>query len=266
MRYNPQKHRRERTGNRSRFDHAVAERAQRATPRLPAVKPVLIVIVAVCVLVLVGVAWYNGPAWRVSDMKVLNNEGVPLEQIVGASGLQGEHYQFVNLSEAAARIDELPGVEAAEVTCKWLWQTSCQIVVQPAKPLAMWQSPNGNVWTDFEGKVQRAPEQLAARIFIKVEDGEPPLIGVPLDPAMLRALVEMSTAQATPRRVLYSQQYGLMLDTDRGARIRLGVSEREGAMTAKMQLAQVLAGQLGAQGVLPSVIDVRFEQAPYYIK
>ena len=265
MRYNPQKNRR--SSNRTRFDVATAERAQRAVVRVPVIKPALVAVLALAILAMLGVAWYNGPAWRVSEISVTNNEGIPMEQIIGASGLQNEHYQFVNLTEAAQRIDDLPGVDAAQVTCMWRWTaTTCQIAVQPAQPLAIWTSTRGNVWTDFEGKVQRAPDQLAARLSIRVEDGEAPLIGVPLDAPMLTALTDLSTVQPAVRKLLYSQEFGLMYDDERGARIRLGAGLHEGEILDKMRMAQILTTQLTQQGVQARIIDVRHPAAPYYIK
>jgi cell division septal protein FtsQ len=266
MRYNPQKHRRKQ--RHSRLHIAAAERAERTAQRLPTVRPALIGMLAIAVFALIAVAWFNGPAWRVETINVRNNEGVPVEQIIGASGLQGEHYQFVDLQGAAGRIDELPGVEGAEVTCSWFWTTSCQITVQPAQPLALIQSAarNINVWTDFEGKVQRAPQQMNARLQVRMEDGEPPPIGVPLDPELLRALTELSANPAGATRLLYSQTYGLMVENERGVRYRLGVAESEGAILEKLRLANTLAEQLGSKGVQPRIIDVRYLKAPYYVK
>jgi hypothetical protein len=138
--------------------------------------------------------------------------------------------------------------------------------VQPAKPLAMWASGLGNVWTDYEGKVQRAPDQLAAKLLIKVTEGEPPPIGVPLDPAILQGLTDIVSSQPNLTRLEYSQEFGLMIKNDRGAKIRLGNAEHPGALMEKLQLASSLAKQLGSQGVSPRIIDVRHVKAPFYIK
>jgi cell division septal protein FtsQ len=264
IRYNPQKHRRKQ--RHSRLHIGAAERAERAAQRLPTVRPALIGMLAIAVFALIVVAWLNGPAWRVGTIHVRNNEGVPVEQIIGASGLQGEHYQFVDLQGAAKRIDDLPGVEAAEVTCNWFWTTTCQITVQPAQPLALIQSASQNVWTDFEGKVQRAPQQMQARLRVQMEDGEPPPIGVPLEEDLLRGLTELSAGLSGVNRLFYSQTYGLMVENDRGVRYRLGVSEADGMMLEKLRLARTLADQLGSKGLTPRIIDVRYIKAPYYVK
>jgi cell division septal protein FtsQ len=264
MRYNPQKHRKNQ--RRTRFDVAVAERAGKALPRLSFAQPRLVVGLLGVLLVIGVAAWFNGSAWRITDIQVLNNEGVPVEQVIGASGLHNEHYYFASLEQAAKRIDELPGVDAAEVSCSWLWKTSCKIIVQPAKPLAMWASAQGNVWTDYEGKVQRAPEQMTTQLLIKVPEGEPPAVGVPLDENMLRALTEIATSQPTLARLEYSQEFGLMMKNTRGTRVRLGGAAYDGELIEKLRLAAELSEQLNLQGVAPRVIDVRFVHAPFYIK
>jgi cell division septal protein FtsQ len=264
MRYNPQKHRK--TQRRTRFDVSVPERAGRLFPQLSILQPRLVVVLLVCLLVVGAAVWFNGPAWRISDIQVVNNDAIPADQIVGASGLQNEHYQFASLEDAAKRIDELPGVQAAEVSCEWFWKTSCRIVVQPAKPLAMWASSRGNVWTDYEGKVQRAPDQMNTQILIRVPEGEPPPIGVPLDESVLRALVEIATSQPTLARLEYSQEFGLMMKDARGVRVRLGGASFDGELIAKLRLANELSEQLNRQGVAPRIIDVRFVNAPFYIR
>jgi cell division septal protein FtsQ len=264
MRYNPQKHRK--SQRRTRFDVSVPERARSLLPQMTFVQPKLVIGLLVCLILIGAAVWFNGPAWRITDIQVVNNDGIPADQIVGASGLQNEHYQFVSLEDAAKRIDELPGVQAAEVSCQWLFKTSCRIVVQPAKPLAMWASARGNVWTDYEGKVQRAPEQMTTQILIRVAEGEPPPIGVPLDESVLRALVEIATSQPTLSRLEYSQEFGLMMKDARGARVRLGGASFDGELIAKLRLANELSEQLNQQGVAPRVIDVRFVNAPFYMR
>jgi cell division septal protein FtsQ len=266
MRYNPQRNNKHQ--KRTRFDVARAERATSQPIRLPRIRLGMVAVGVVLLAVLGGGIGYQGDAFRIRDIQVTNNTGVPMEQILGASGLQGEHYQFADLEAAAKRIDDLPGVEAAQVNCEWNMTTRCVIVVQPAQPLAIWLAPNGNVWTDYEGKVQRAPDQMAAKLTIKVEDGEPPTVGVPLDERMLRALNELvaETNQRPLARILYSSRFGFMMTNERSRLVRLGASEREGAMRQKLQTAKALDDQLMAQNISPKVIDVRFANAPYYIK
>jgi cell division septal protein FtsQ len=261
MRYNPQKHGKQK--RRTRFDVAQAERVQAAPIALPRIRPALILALFAMTALLGGAVWYSGDAWRIGQIEIRGNEGVPAEQIIGASGLQGEHFHWADLQKAAVQIDALPGVEASRVDCEWRVQTRCSIQVKPAQPLALIRSNAGNVWADYEGKVQRAPEQLSAALTVQVTDGETPAPGVPMDPALLRALTELSVIKPGGRYE-YSSAYGLIFVNERRSLVRLGTASRDGLMLEKIRLANGLAEQLNARGIIPGVIDVRFVRAPYY--
>lgn len=263
MRYRPQRDRR--PASKTRFDVALAQRAQRRSARRSRVQG-WVLAAAVCVIAAaLGARWYSGESWRIGDIVVQNNGGVPVEAIIGASGLQGEHFHFADLDAAAKAVDDLPGVEAALVTCRWEWRTTCTITVQPARPMALWQSPNGNVWNDFEGRVQVARENVPAKLFIRVEDGALPALGSRLDPRLLRALNELIAAQPHVTRYSYSSQFGLMWINDRKWRVRLGDAPYDGAMSDKLRLARALQKQLVDKGIEARVLDVRFVEAPYYV-
>lgn len=218
---------------------------------------------AAVVVVLIG-AWYVGPMWRIAEVTVVNNAGIPSDQIIGTSGVQGEHYQFADLQAAAARVDDLPGVEAAEVRCRWFGGATCTIAVLPAPALALWQGAGGSVWNDTEGKVQRAMQPIDARLRIAVEDGELPPLGTELEPPLLQMLVEAAELEPPLRQLAWSTEYGLMYDDPAGIRVRLGVTDRIGAVREKMQLARKLADTLATRGLRVRVIDVRFDAAPFY--
>ncbi|PJF47832.1 MAG: hypothetical protein D6709_08045 [Chloroflexi bacterium] len=246
----------------TRFDVALAQRAERRWARR---SQTLAAVVCVAGAML-GAQWYSGESWRIGDITVQNNDGVPVEAIIGASGLQGEHFHFANLDAAAKAVDDLPGVEAASVTCRWEWRVQCVITVQPARPMALWQSRDGQVWNDLEGRVQVARADMPAQLFIRVEDGALPPPGSRLNPRLLRALNELIAAQPNVTRYAYSSQFGLMWVNDRKWRVRLGDAPYDGAMSDKLRLARALQQQLVDKGIEARVLDVRFVEAPYYIR
>jgi cell division septal protein FtsQ len=262
MKYNPQRHRRAKT----RFDVATAQRAQRQSSRLPRVRVAVVVVALLLALAAAGVRWFTGDDWRINIMDVQNNTGVPVEAVIGASGLQGEHFQFADLNRAAKAVDDLPGVEAAQVTCQWEWRAACMILIQPARALAFWESQRGKAWNDYEGKVQQTLDPVPAKLTIFIEEGEPPTLSEKLNPRLLRALNELATAQPVVTRYEYSSRYGLIYINEDNWRVRLGVAEYDGAMSDKLRLARALHAQLKRQGIQPQVLDVRFVGAPYYIK
>ena len=225
------------------------------------------------VLVLVGVgltvAWFFGSDWRINKIAVQNNLGVPVEAIIGASALEGEHFQFVDLDGAAQHVTDLPGVEAARVTCHWLWHTDCVILVQPSRAMAVWQTPHGNVWNDYKGKLQLAKDTLPAALDVSVEgdsQGDVLVAGGALDPRLLRALNELLSAQPDVKHYTYSTAYGLVWTNENQQQIRLGWAEYDGAIGTKLKLARAIIKQLQARGTSASMVDVRFVEAPYYIK
>ena len=77
-------------------------------------------------------------------------------------------------------------------------------------------------------------------------------------------LVEAAELEPPLRQLAWSAEYGLMYDDPAGIRVRLGVTDRIGAVREKMQLARKLADTLATRGLRVRVIDVRFDAAPFY--
>ena len=276
-RYNPQENRRKELGAgrasggraRTRFDVTATERS--AQPRaLPRVPRLLALGVPLAIALVAGAVWYGGPGLARQRDRCDQKRRRAARADHRRERIAERTLSLRRSGGGGQRIDDLPGVEAAQVTCEWRGSAQCVIAIQPAKPLAIWLAAAGNVWTDYEGKVQRAPGQMAAKYTIRVEDGEAPPVGVPLDPRLLRALLDLESLPGgmagMTGRLAFSQEFGLMLDNAQGARVRLGLADRDGAILEKARLAQVLAEQLGAKGITPRIIDVRFARAPYYIK
>lgn len=210
-------------------------------------------------------AWFFGDAFRIKKIEVAGNDNVPTATIQGVSGLIGQHPLFLNASEAARQVNNLPGVGGAQVQCGW--SGACAITILPAQPLAVWRAGGqGDVWTDTEGKIQRVTGEINAPLVVRVEDGQPPAQGTMLDERLSRALKELQSVQPAINTYLYSAQYGMMFTDEKGTRIRIGASEKDGAVQEKLKLAAQLRGQLAAQKITPKVIDVRFVDAPVYTK
>ena len=263
--------------SRSRFDVAIRQR-QAARPSragwLSGVPRGLRILVAMVVVLgaaaVYGVNWYTGSAWRVHAISVRNNRSVPIDRILAASALQGEHTQMVDLDAVAQRINDLPGIEGARVACKWSGE--CDIAVREATPVAVWQTSTGKVWVDGERRVQQlaplgaADATAVAPISVQVEAGELPSIETPLDERLARALTELQTDQPTVQQYFYTPEYGLMFNTTHGWRVRLGVSDYEGAMADKLATLKELEALLLTRGTAVRVLDVRFPETPYYLK
>ncbi|MGQ9815097.1 MAG: cell division protein FtsQ/DivIB [Candidatus Roseilinea sp.] len=261
---------------RTRFDAAraagrVSRRQPPATPRFGRAARLRIgVVVALAVIIVLGVRWFTGKAFIIAteSIRVDNSQGVPPAQIIGASGLAGEHFVFVDLNAAARRIDDLPGIDAAEVTCTWQGAVTCAILVQTSQALALWETPQGLVWIDRSGKVQQALPDMPAllRLRSEAQDGAGPQIGQTIEPALLRTLSELAELSPDNRLYIYSAQYGITYVEHDGWHVRLGWSERDGDIGEKMLLARLLHAQLTSDKLPPGVIDVRYVEAPYYVR
>jgi cell division septal protein FtsQ len=253
---------------RSRFDVVSAQRASRLHGRnmeLPVVNKGIIAVVLGGVLMLIIALWLVGDDFRIHDIQVQNNQGVPVAQIIGVSSLQSEHVLTVDLDAAAQRVDDLPGVDAVRITCTW--RASCTILVQVSQALALWQgSGDMKVWVDRQGQVQRAVDAVNASLNIRTEDGDLPAIGTPMNTRLLRALNELVVLQPKTTRYQYSSEYGLMYTDARGWKVRLGVAGYDGAMREKLELVKQLSDLLTAKKTTPRVLDVRYSAAPYYMK
>jgi len=260
---------------RTRFDVAraagrLSRRRAPATPRLSrAARLGIIVVVALTAALALGARWFTGEAFTIAaeSIRVDNNQGVPPAQIIGASGLAGEHFAFVDLNAAAKRIDDLPGVDAAEVTCTWNGAVACAIVVQVSQALALWETPQGLVWIDRSGKVQQALGEMPASLRLRsdAQNDAGPQIGRTIEPALLRTLSELADLKPDARLFVYSARYGVTYAEEDGWRVRLGLSERDGEMGEKLTLARLLRAQLAGDKLPPGVIDVRYVEAPYYV-
>jgi cell division septal protein FtsQ len=244
-------------------------KTMREGPRweLPHLNRAISVAILMCILIAVLVIWFTSEDFHIHTVNVQNNQGVPAAQIIAASGLMGEHWFFVDLNAAAARVGELPGVQSAQVTC--VAQTGCTILIQPAPALAMWQNSTDNsaqVWVDQNGKVQRALNNVPAKLTIVEDDGDLPVLGTPLDENVLRALKELVSLQPSVTRYNYSVQYGLVYTDTRGWQVRLGVAASDGEMKRKLEVLKQISAQLVAQHQTPRVLDVRFVDTPFYVK
>ena len=266
MNYPPRRPRK--NNSRTRFDVALGQR--RATtvdgPRMSArARLVLAVVVVIIGALAMGGSWFWGDAWRVHAIRVRNSTSVPADRVMAASGIQGEHTQFVDLAVAAKRIDDLPGVEAAKIECAW--DGACEIAIKETSAIALWQSRAGQVWVDGERKVQqladRAPAQHA--LLVRVESGALPSTEKLMDVQVLRALNELSAVQPDVKQYVYSPEFGFSF-TRFGHSVRLGISEYAGAMRDKLDALSKLETWLTAKNIQARVVDVRFPEAAFYLK
>lgn len=213
--------------------------------------------------------WLSSDTFMIKTIRVVNNRNVPAEDVIKASELQGKHIYSVllqpsKLDQSVERIKTVAGVDGARVECASSPQVECALIVQPAQPLAILQTKQGAIWLDRQARAQKVSEEISPLIKLKQEPGTPPLSQTyVMTQSLVRALTELETLDTGVGEYYFSEQYGLSFD-QRGARVRIGVAETEGAMRLKLELAKQLRVQLESKNVAPKMIDVRFVERPYY--
>ncbi len=229
----------------------------------------LTVLIAAVALVggLAALIWFEqSSTWRIQRVQVRGNAAIPVEAILSASALSGAHFYHTDLDAAAQRIRSLPGVKGARITCRWEWAASCIIDVQPAAVAVVWEYRGNTLWSDYQGYLQNAAGDLSAPVRVRVVEGELPLQQGRLPEPLLRAVSELAVMQPHVRQYEYSARHGLIWMMDDRQMVRLGDAPHEGDMREKVKLARELQLALELRGIRPSVIDVRYPHAPYYVR
>lgn len=227
---------------------------------------------AVLVLALAGLVWlvwqwFWGESWRVKEIAVVGSSSLPTEAVIAASGLYGKHFLQVDPQRAAEAVRSLRGVTYAEVQCTWEWRVWCRIKVYLSEPLALIEGARGKVWSDREGNIHAVGAEMPeVKLRLNAEAEALPEPGSQLGRALVRALNELADLPPEDGFYAYSSRYGLVWVTGEGWRVRLGKAEYDGAMRDKLALAAQIRQRLRDRGESPTVIDVRFVEAPYFVR
>ena len=267
-----------RANSRNRFDVATAHGGSRRDYSPPLIsgraKVQIVVLLALAGGLFFGTRFLLSERFIVRKLNVLGNGGVSAGQIQQAAGLTGEHVLLLNVSpnalqEAAGRVQKVAGVDKAQIGCAVEPQAECNVVIQPAPPLALFKASTGQMWVDREGRVQRAYEGMTAALALRVEDpASQPVFGTQLPRFVVRAMEEVALQpDLNTTDMTYSKEYGItLIAAPRNQRVRLGVAERDGIIAEKLALAQRVRTALATQGKYPRIIDVRFLEAPFYVE
>ncbi|MBX7212974.1 MAG: hypothetical protein K1X39_03065 [Thermoflexales bacterium] len=223
-------------------------------------------VVLLAFVVLVGGGGFLGSdQFRVREARVEGNEGIAAQGILAASGVMGEHWLLLDLNASARRVQSLPGIDAANITCEW--QKPCLILVKVSQALARLDGPDGTMWLDATGRAQRTWDNARARTIVRLEDGATlPRDGGSVDPALTLSLTELAAALPNVSQYTYSAKEGLSFVNERNTRVKLGTSTTAGEMRERAGLAELLKEQLIARNIQPKVIDVHIVDAPFYVR
>ena len=150
------------SNSRTRFDVAMKQRRATTRERAAALLGSRVRIAVAGLVVLVVLGWRRAelvlgamPGACDARLRCATTPVCRPTAMMAASGIQGEHTQFVDLDAAAQRIDELAGCRGCAVTLCCSWDGACEIAIK--ETAARWRlaKRGGQVWVDDEGKVQR---------------------------------------------------------------------------------------------------------------
>jgi len=190
-------------------------------------------------------------------------------EVVEASGLASLHVFAADPNLAAAKITDLPGVIAANVTLKWPNQVSIQ--VQEDSPIAIWQEGLRQFWITEDGTLIPARSGVPGLLVIESEmpvpvagdeeTGRPEtsLDFIPED--VLQGALLMRRLRPNIDRLYYRPSYGLSYQDGRGWRAHFGTGAD---MQQKLVVYETIVEQLLSQGLTPEYISVSNQEKPYY--
>lgn len=205
-------------------------------------------------------------------LRIIPVEGVTslsAENVVEVSGLGGIHVFAADPDLAAARITELPGVIAAEVTLKW--PNNVSIVVREDSPVAIWQEGINEFWITESG--QLIPARYSTEGLLLIQSELPPAVtDEPGDESqagldfiasdVLNGALQLRQLRPNIDKLTYRPSSGLTYQDGRGWRAHFGTGMD---MHQKLVVYEALVEELLATGLTPSYISVSNQEKPFYM-
>jgi hypothetical protein len=191
------------------------------------------------------------------------------EEVVDVSGLAGVHVFAADPDLAAARIKELPGVIAANVTLRWPNQVS--VHVQEDSPVAIWQEGIEQFWITESGQLIPARSATAGLLIVESEMPRPmaeesaegqqtSLDFIPSD--VLEGALMLRQLRPNIDKLYYRPSSGLSFQDGRGWRVHFGTGTD---MHQKLVVYETLLEEILARGLTPSYVSVSNQEKPFYM-
>jgi cell division septal protein FtsQ len=184
---------------------------------------------------------------------------IPPSEIVQASELSNIHIFSADPNEAAARIQELPGVVSTTVTLEWPNQV--QIQVAEEAPVAVWDQAGQQYWIDENGRLIPARVRTVGLLLIQSESNEP-LNGIDFIPEdVLKGAMQLKELRPNIEQLYYRPAGGLSYVDGRGWRVYFGIGID---MAQKLTVYERVVADLLARGLTPEYVSVSNQERPYY--
>lgn len=142
------------------------------------------------------------------------------------------------------------------------WPSGVKVVLEERKPVIAWDWEGHVRWVDEEGMGFDPHGEGVDVITI-----ESPILpstsgGQFLDPALVRAVIGLSSHAPEDVRMVYHPEHGLGWKDSRGWQVYFGSDPQD--MDRKMLVYQSIIEHLGEKGIRPSLISVEHLRAPYF--
>ena len=230
-------------------------------------------LLAVCLYAIFMIG--KDPQFYLTTIPVEGTQAIAPAEIVAASGLAGAHSFAVNPGQAAAAINDIPGVISATVSLTWPNQVAIRIVEDT--PRLVWEHLGETFWLTTSGAVvpargeapglpviyaeaYTASQKEAEKVRSEKEVVEEAVL--PFIPEDAVAGVEqLQTLLPQIHEYRYRPDGGLSFVDEGGWRVYLGVGSD---MHQKLAVYRAVVEALGNAGLTPVYISVSNQHKPFY--
>jgi cell division septal protein FtsQ len=220
--------------------------------------------VVLSVLLLAAIAWscflfFVTDDFYVYSAAVEGNPVVPLEEIFAASELDGVSIFWVHPQRTAEAVARLPDIKSVEVSCRLPARVTIRVVERQAR--VVWQWQDQQFWVDDNGVVLTPRGVLPDALVVQDAGAAPPRLGGRVDAQAVVAAQQLHDLRPQLRTVGYDPDWGLVLESEGGWPIYLGVGDD---VALKLAILAALEADLQKQGIAPAYIDLRYPGRPTY--
>jgi len=216
-------------------------------------------------LILVGLLVYlllylfTDARFFVFEATIAGHRRVSAQEIYQQAGLEGQSIFFLNPQEVSSRIERLPYIKTAKVTCRL--PAGVRIEVIEREPAYLWQVGDRVYWLDEEGVVMeprgKSPDTI---VFLDV-DAQMRVPGSRVAPEIPETARILRKWLPEEKIFLWSQSEGLSFKHHDGYPVYLGQLTD---LPAKLATLRALTEEFARNDIRPEFVDLRFAGRPYY--
>ncbi len=202
---------------------------------------------------------FASPEFYVWGAELEGARWVQVSDVMQAAGLEGMSIFYVDPGEAARRLEAMPQIARAEVTCDL--PARVRVVVEERKPAAIWQNSGVQYWVDEEGVLFPRGGELADPLIIVEQGGPARAAGDRVEERVVRAAGRLAELIPGVRVIGFSPAEGLFFDIPQGYRV---LTRPERDMEEVAAALQSLLEKLSREGIAARVLDLRYASRAYW--